>query len=99
MNEKNIFVPLKTEHYEKFEDGTKKHEYRAYGPRWNERTCVVGRGITLSKGYGKQNRLYRTIVSFEKVARKNMGFREQMAFLSCYGEDFEYVAEIGVSDA
>lgn len=39
---KSLFVPLKKEYYEAFECGEKTVEYRAYGPRWNEKTCWVG---------------------------------------------------------
>lgn len=62
---KPLFVPLNTEHYEAFEDGSKDTEYRLYGARWNEKTCIVGRPAVLSKGYGKQNRMNRVISSFE----------------------------------
>jgi len=54
---KPIFIPLKTEYYEAFEDGSKTEELRLYGPRWNEKTCTVGRQVILSKGYGKYARL------------------------------------------
>lgn len=37
--EKLIFIPLKREFFEAFENGMKTVEYRKYGPRWNERTC------------------------------------------------------------
>jgi hypothetical protein len=63
---KPLFFPLKTEYFDAFRDGTKTVEYRAYGPRWNERSCAVGREVVLSKGYGKQERLTGVIVSFEK---------------------------------
>lgn len=46
-----LFVPLKTEHFRAFACGEKQTEYRAYGPRWNERTCIPGRPVTLSHGY------------------------------------------------
>lgn len=26
-------------------------QYRLYGKRWNERTCKIGRAVTLSRGY------------------------------------------------
>lgn len=48
---KPLFVPLKTEHFLAFRDGTKRVEYRLYGPRWNESTVVPGRAVTLSHGY------------------------------------------------
>lgn len=61
-----VFIPLKTEYYEAFCDGSKTVEYRLYGPRWNERTCQIGRRVTISKGYGKQYRTTGRIVGFEK---------------------------------
>jgi hypothetical protein len=48
---KPLFVPLRTEHFRAFAGGTKTTEYRRLGPRWNARTCVVGRPVTLSHGY------------------------------------------------
>lgn len=48
---KPLFVPLKTEHFLAFRNGTKLVEYRLYGPRWNESTVVPGRAVTLSHGY------------------------------------------------
>lgn len=50
-NTKPLFVPLKTEWFRAFENGTKTTEYRLYGPRWNERTIFTGRPVTLSHGY------------------------------------------------
>jgi hypothetical protein len=50
---KPLFIPLKRVFWEMFRDGTKPNfeEYRPYGPRWNERVCVVGRPVILSLGY------------------------------------------------
>lgn len=62
-----LFVPLYTRFYEAFATGKKTIEYRSYGPGWNERTCLVGRRVTLSKGYGKCSRLSAVITKFEKV--------------------------------
>ena len=64
MTEKPLFIPLKTEYYDAFASGKKTIERRKYGAGWNEQTCRVGRRVTLSKGYGKQNRLYGTIKAF-----------------------------------
>ena len=47
---KPLFVPLATRWYEKFESGEKDTEYRQFGPRWNFKTCIVGRSAILSKG-------------------------------------------------
>jgi hypothetical protein len=62
---KPLFIPLKTIYFNKFADGTKTTELRAYGPRWNERTCIVGRAVTLSHGYGKHRRLQGVITAFQ----------------------------------
>ncbi|MFA6354042.1 MAG: hypothetical protein WCW93_03870 [Candidatus Paceibacterota bacterium] len=67
MNEKPIFIPLKTEYFDAFERGEKGVEYRAYGPRWNEKTCPAGRRVVLSKGYGKHKRLTGVIVEAQVV--------------------------------
>lgn len=53
--EKPLFIPLKREFFDAFERGLKVFEYREYGPRWNERTCRVGRLVTLSMGYGNRH--------------------------------------------
>ena len=50
-HEKPLFVPLRTEWFEAFASGKKHEEWRRYGPRWNEKTCRVGRPVTLSHGY------------------------------------------------
>jgi len=47
---KPLFIPLKGEYFDQFQAGTKDTEYRVYGPRWNERTCAVGREVVLSRG-------------------------------------------------
>lgn len=77
---KNIFIPLKTEYYEAFCDGSKTVEYRQYGPKWNERTCQVGRCVTISKGYGKQNRRQGVVVGFTKCLMSSE------SWIACYSE-------------
>lgn len=62
-DEKPLFIPLRTEWYRQFEAGTKDTEYRAYGPRWNERTCRIGRAATVSHGYSGK-RLERKVAAF-----------------------------------
>lgn len=57
MTEKPLFIPLKGEYFDRFEDGTKRSELRKWGPRWNMRVCEPGRAVVLSRGYGKQKRL------------------------------------------
>lgn len=62
--ERPLFIPLKREFFEAFERGEKTEEFRLYGARWNERTCRIGRRVTLSLGYGKARRLTGQIVTF-----------------------------------
>ena len=64
--ERPLFVPLYRRYFEQFESGEKKFEFREYGPRWNERTCRIGRAVVLSMGYGKARRLRARVVSFER---------------------------------
>jgi hypothetical protein len=61
-----VFVPLYMCWFQAFKEGKKTTEFRTYGPRWNERTCPVGRAVTLSGGYGKGHRLSARIVGFER---------------------------------
>lgn len=65
--EKPIFIPLCREWFEKFERGEKTKEYRVYGPRWNEKTCRIGRPVILSMGYGKALRLHGKIAGFRVI--------------------------------
>lgn len=75
-----LFIPLKTEYYEAFCDGSKDTEYRKFGPRWNEETCRIGRRVTISKGYGKQNRRSGTIIGFSRRMMRSK------SWIDCYGE-------------
>jgi tetrahydromethanopterin S-methyltransferase subunit F len=92
---KPLFVPLMTEHYEAVKAGTKRIEYRLYGKRWNDRTCLVGRRITLSKGYGKGNRINGFIVGFNAVYAADSSCPYDV-LESCYPNIgwYTYIAEI-----
>lgn len=68
---KPLFVPLKTEWFDQFADGTKTVEYRKYGPGWNERTIFAGRRVTLSKGYSGA-RIAAVILSFALVKARDV---------------------------
>ncbi len=94
MTDKPLFIPLKSEYYEAFASGKKRAEYRLYGPRWNENTCRIGRSVILSKGYGKQNRMNRTITEFYKRDARTFGNTAQATILSCYGTLDKPIAEI-----
>ena len=82
---KNVFVPLYTKHFNDFKSGVKTEELRLYGKRWNEKTCLVGRKITLSKGYGKHERLYGTISKFKKQHGSLFGSTYRADILERYG--------------
>ena len=65
MISRPLFVPLRTEYYQAFKAGTKRTEYRLYGPRWNEKQCAIGRPVLLSHGYGTRGRLTGKVAGFE----------------------------------
>lgn len=61
-----LFIPLKREYFDAFKRGEKREEFRPLGPRWNPQTCLIGRRVVLSLGYGKAHRLTGTVTSFRK---------------------------------
>lgn len=67
MIERPLFIPLCRKWFEQFECGEKTTEYRVWGPRWNIGTCMPGRAVTLSLGYGKARRLHGVIKAFDIV--------------------------------
>lgn len=81
---KPLFIPLKREHFDAFKAGTKPNmeEYRPEGPRWNARTCVVGRPVVLSLGYGKQQRLLGVVAGY----RSSVEPINTAAWKDCYGD-------------
>lgn len=80
--EKPLFIPLKREFFEAFKAGEKIEEFRPEGPRWNARTCRVGRRVVLSLGYGKRDRLSGRVAAYS--ARKEP--TETDAWRTCYGD-------------
>ena len=82
---KPLFVPLKTEYWQQFRDGTKRDELRLYGQRWNERTCAIGREVTLSKGYGKHGRMIGRVRGFKRQHGSLFGSTYRAAILAVYG--------------
>ena len=91
-----LFVPLNTEFYEAFADGRKTDELRRYGPRWNERTCSVGRRVVLSKGYGKAHRLNGRIWKFKKQHGSTFGSTYRASIERIYGTLDINIACIGI---
>lgn len=91
---KPLFIPLMKRYFEAFEKGDKCVEFRPYGPRWNERTCALGRKVTLSLGYGKARRLQGRVTSFRTDDRHDT----IPGWLECYGKhDRRLVACIGIT--
>lgn len=76
-----LFIPLKSEFFEAFCDGSKDTEFRLYGPRWNERTCPLGRPVTISKGYGVKHRRTGLVIGFETSDEPT----KTEAWRKCYG--------------
>lgn len=62
-----LFLPLNTEHFRSFEARIKTHEFRPEGPRWNAKTCRVGRAIVVSRGYSTPERMPGWISSYETI--------------------------------
>lgn len=91
--DKPLFIPLKAEYFNAFLSGKKSVEYRPYGPGWNDRTCTVGRHVTLSLGYGKHSRISGVITRFERTTavQKLPGWAE------CYGNKHREAACIHIA--
>lgn len=94
---KPLFIPLKTEYYNAFADGSKRDELRLYGPRWNEKTCQVGREVMLSKGYGKGSRMTGRIWNFKKQHGSLFGSGYKAAIIAVYGTLDVEVAVISIT--
>ncbi len=82
---KPLFIPLNTEYFDAFADGSKREELRRYGPRWNENTCTVGRDVVLSKGYGKKHRMTGRIWKFKRQHGSTFGSTYRAAILDVFG--------------
>ena len=82
---KPLFVPLRTEYFDKFEQGLKTTEYRLLGARWNANTCPPGRSVVLSHGYGINRRLHTVILRFEVCSGRQVPECDQADILSVFG--------------
>lgn len=96
MPDKPLFIPLQRQYFERFKNGLKKSELRLYGARWNERVCSVGRPVTLSLGYGKQQRLSGVITGFEKQDYRELGDVQKSSIVSLYGVPSQPIAIIHI---
>ena len=63
MHDRPLFIVLRREWFDAFGSGSKTDEWRRYGPRWNEKTCRIGRRVILSLGYTPR-RLFGVVVAF-----------------------------------
>lgn len=97
MSEKPLFIPLAAQWFDAFATGSKTREYRLIGARWNEKTCRIGRAATLSRGYGKQARLYGRVASFTALNLADLPADAAAAMRAIYAfiPDGNAIAEIG----
>jgi hypothetical protein len=98
MTLKPLFIPLKSEFFEAFKNGSKTEELRRYGLRWNHDTCPIGRTVILSKGYGKQNRLQGTIWGFKKQRGDLFGSAYKKQIEAVFGTLDIDIACISITD-
>lgn len=94
---KPLFIPLKSEYFEAFKSGKKTEELRLYGKRWNENTCPVGRMVTISKGYGKKNRMAGKIWKFKRQHGTTFGSTYKAAIHDVYGTLDVWIACISIT--
>lgn len=86
---KPLFCPLKTKFYNRFKYGFKTYEMRIYGAGWNDKTCPVGRRVTLSKGYGNIDRIHRIITKTELKYFAELSAEDRIELKEC----FPYIAD------
>lgn len=91
---KPLFLPLKTEYFNAFKNGSKTHELRV-GARWGHIYCHIGRKVILSKGYGKYERLNGMITSFEAVSVDSLSDNDYNAVKELYPYT-DYINKIGI---
>ena len=89
---KPLFIPLKRQHFEAFVAREKREEFRPEGPRWNARTCAVGRPVVLSLGYGKTHRMTGVIVGY----RSSVEPTKTAEWKDCYGDNQGVAACIAI---
>lgn len=93
---KPLFIPLRAIYFDAFEQGTKSDELRRYGPRWNERTCTIGRPVVLSCGYGTGRRLTGCVVRFKRQHGTTFGSTYRASIEKLFGTLDLWIACIGI---
>lgn len=81
---KDLFIPLKGNFYDDFAAGIKRNEYRLEGARWNKRTCVVGRHVIISRGYGTKHRMRGVITAVTICKHTTLPGLLRLSLAACY---------------
>ena len=79
------FIPLNSQDFLAFEAGTKRTAFRRCGPRFNEKTCQVGREVVVAKGYSKQVRLDGVIIQFKRITGSMLDSSNHASILAEFG--------------
>lgn len=82
---KPLFIPLNSQDFLAFEAGTKRTAFRRCGPRFNEKTCQVGREVVVAKGYSKQVRLDGVIIQFKRITGSMLDSSNHASILAEFG--------------
>ncbi len=62
-----LFVPLASEPFDWFADGSKRWELRRYGRQYTEKHLRVGRRVELRRGYGHGRSLWGVITRVHRA--------------------------------
>lgn len=97
IENKPLFVALKTKFYEQFKYGLKRYELRKLNSNFNAQTCKIGKAVILSKGYGNHERLGCYITSYKEVNGSDLPLNMQKSAREVYGTATLRFAIIGLS--
>lgn len=86
---KPAFIPLKGVYFDKIKAGLKDCEYRKHGGRWAPKNFPLGHPCTLSRGYGKQDRIIRTVKAVRVVNSADLPEDARTDVRDCYGQDVD----------
>jgi len=96
MNKNPLFLPLKTEFFNAFKDGTKTHEYRRHGRQFTKKNWFPGRRVNLRRGYSTNDNLYGTVTSFKVFRKSEIIGSLAKTITDLYGPEDEEICEIGI---
>lgn len=93
--DKPLFIPLNATYYDEFAAGIKTREYRfATGP-WNLTNVYTGRRVTLSRGYGKKNRLTGVVENVWLIPYYSLPVDMQFTAFKLYGHKIQPLLNAG----